>query len=138
MLIPELKGKQNTIGHTLIKVKDPNKLHLVDGSHPAYNKDIIGGQYAGGLKDDLPLSELYGDNFMQQLLTGKIPNQNTLLKDYTASKSINPTGDAIGAMMLTKDGGVVGKFMDEQSVDKLIQRGLLGNSEISKEKFGLF
>lgn len=137
LLIPELKGKQNTIGHTLIKTDDPNKLHLIDGTHPAYTKDIIGGQYAGGFKDDMPLSELYGDNFMQQLLTGTIPNQNTLLKNYTASQSINPVGDSIGAMMMTKDGGAIGKFMDEKSVDALIKKGLIDNSKVSKEGFGL-
>ena len=137
LIIPELKGKQDTIGHTFVKVKDPTKLHLVDGSHPAYNKDIIGGQYIGGFKEDIPLSELYGDTFMQQLLTGKIPNQNTLLKDYTLSKSTNPVGDSIGALMMTKDGGAIGKFMDEQSVDKLIKKGLIDNSKVSKEGFGL-
>ena len=137
LIIPELKGKQDTIGHTFVKVKDPTKLHLVDGSHPAYNKDIIGGQYIGGFKEDMPLGELYGDTFMQQLLTGKIPNQNTLLKDYTISKSTNPVGDSIGAMMMTKDGGAIGKFMDEKSVDDLIKKGFIDNSKVSKVGYGL-
>ena len=147
LIIPELKGKQNTIGHTLIKTDDPNKLHLVDGTHPAYNKDIIGGQYAGGFKEDMPLSELYGDNFMQQLLTGTIPNQNILRKNYVTpninpktgkiTQSTNPVGDSIGAMMMTKDGGIVSKFMDEKSVDALIKKGLIDNSKTSKVGFGL-
>ena len=127
LLIPELKGKQGTIGHTLVGVDDPSKLRLVDGLHPAYNKDIVGGQYAGGFVNDMPIENLYGDNFMNQLLTGTIPNQKTLLKNYTAKKSLNPSKDALGALMMTKDGGVAGKLMDEKIVDDLIKFGFLKN-----------
>lgn len=127
LLIPELKGKQNTIGHTLIGVDNPSKLHLRDGLHPAYNKDIVGGQYSGRFIKDMPIKNLYGDNFMNQLLTGTIPNQKTLLKNYTAKKSLNPSKDALGALMMTKDGGVAGKFMDEKIVDDLIKFGFLKN-----------
>ena len=75
----------------------------------------------------MPIENLYGDNFMNQLLTGTIPNQKTLLKNYTAKKSLNPSKDALGALMMTKDGGVAGKFMDEKIVDDLIKFGFLKN-----------
>ena len=136
LIDPDLKGLPNyTVGDTLIKVKDPNLLRLQDGLHPAYNKDIIGGNYVGGLLGGgAPITEFYGDDFMAQLLTGKIPNQTTLTKDYTKSKSVNPYKDALGALFMTKDGSVAGKYMDEQSVDKLIKyqkylktKGLLGD-----------
>jgi len=114
VLADRLKGVgSDMIGDTLIKV-DPKKLKMMEGSHPAYTHDIVGGQYEGTLGTNISIPKLYGDDFFNALQSGKIKGYPKNL-----SKNTNPMQDTLGVLYMGKS-GELGKFIDEPTVERLM------------------
>ena len=137
------KAPTNSLGRVMYDV-DVNKLALKPSRHKSYTDDLVAPNEAVSLGFDIPITKLYGDKYMNDLLTGKInyqdwmtPKKQQQLK--AKGKGVkylldnpNPLQDAYGVMYMGKS-GKLGKFMDEQSVDELYnyqqflnKKGLIG------------
>jgi hypothetical protein len=106
----------NSLGQILYEVDVP-KLEIKPSSSSSYNKDLVAPNTAKSLGFNIPITELYGKKYMQDLLTGQIPyNKNP--KNLLASDTKNPLQDAYGVLYMGKS-GLLGKFMDEKAVEDL-------------------
>lgn len=119
----------NSLGRILYDV-DVSKLQVKPSASSSYNKDLVAPNTAKTLGFDIPITQLYGDKQMQDLLTGKInyhdwmpaAKQQQLLNKGEGPKYLlnntNPMQDAYGILYMGKS-GQLGKFMDEKAVEDL-------------------
>lgn len=106
----------NSLGDILYDI-DVQNLRLEPSAHGSYDTDLVAPNKIKGLGFNIPITELYGDKFMNQLMTGQIP-YNANPKNLLATASKNPLQDAYGVLYMGKS-GLLGKFMDEQAVEDL-------------------
>lgn len=91
---------QYRTGNTLLDIPDVDKLTLSDVTyHPAYDRAYKNMTYGGSLGvDDIPIYDLFGDDFMRKLYSGKLSPEYT--KDLRKTK--NPLSNAMGILEMGK------------------------------------
>jgi len=119
----------NSLGDILYDI-DVKNLRLAPSAHGSYDTDLVAPNKIKSLGFNVPITELYGDKYMKDLLTGKInyhdwmtpKKQQQLINKGKGPKYLlnntNPIQDAYGILDMGKS-GQLGKFMDEKAVEDL-------------------
>lgn len=122
VLADRLKGLEaNMFGDTLIKV-NPDKLKLVEGSHPAYSHDILGSEGVFTLGNNYPIrGVLYGNDFFEALKRGELTTQVKKGKTIPAddiSKTKQADKNTFGRLY---DGtsGILGGYVDDATLERM-------------------